>query len=51
MMLEASGESTGRRSTLKEAALRISPLFPNLIIKDGRHRVYFELFDEMRKAG
>ncbi|MFK4583679.1 5-methylcytosine-specific restriction endonuclease McrA [Bradyrhizobium ottawaense] len=51
LMSEASAQSTGRRSTLKQAALRISPLFPNFAIRDGRHRVYFELFDEMRKAG
>ncbi|OSI72287.1 hypothetical protein BSZ21_07335 [Bradyrhizobium canariense] len=51
LMLEASGERGGGRCSLKEAALRLAPLFPNLDIKDGRHRVYFELFDEVRKAG
>jgi HNH endonuclease len=50
LMLEASGERTGRMSTLKEAALQQSPLFPNLDIKDDRHRVYFELFDQVRRA-
>ncbi|MBB4423886.1 5-methylcytosine-specific restriction endonuclease McrA [Bradyrhizobium sp. CIR48] len=51
LMLEASGERRGGRCSLKQAALRLAPLFPNLDIKDGRHRVYFELLDEVRKAG
>jgi 5-methylcytosine-specific restriction endonuclease McrA len=51
LMFVASGKGTGTRLTLKEAALRNLPLLPNLDIKDGRHRVYFELLDEVRKAG
>lgn len=47
LMLEASGERAGRKLTLKQAALRQAPLFPNLEISDARHRVYFELLDDV----
>lgn len=48
LMLEASGQRDGRKSTLKEAAIQNFPLFPNIDIKDGRHRTYFELLDDVR---
>lgn len=49
LMDHASGLGKGRRLTLKEAALKSMPLFPMIDINDERHRVYFELFDRVRK--
>jgi 5-methylcytosine-specific restriction endonuclease McrA len=50
LMMEASGERRAGQTTLKEAALQHLPLFPTLSIKDDRHRVYFELLDEVRRT-
>jgi 5-methylcytosine-specific restriction endonuclease McrA len=51
LMLEASEQGTAKRlQTLKEAAINLTPLFPDIRINDGRHRVYFELFDQVRGA-
>lgn len=50
LMFEASGRNRmGPRRTLKEAAIQLWPLFSELGVNDTRHRVYFELFQNVRE--
>jgi hypothetical protein len=49
-MLEASGNGEPRRkpTTLKKAALKISPVSPKLNLEINKHHLYFEI---MKHAG